>query len=1145
MQELAPEPRSRAASPLFQVIFTLQNAPRGAARACPGLAVARRRRRQRDASSSTSTLVMAEARGGLGGVASSTRPISSTPPPSSGWSATSRRCSRASRRTRRAGLGELPLLGDEERRRLLVDVERDAAAATASDACVHDALRGAGRRDARTRSRVVAGGDAPHVPRARRAREPARAPPPRGSASAPTSVVGLCLRRGRPTLVVGLLGVLKAGGAYLPLDPGVPAAAPRADRSRTRARASWSPQDAPRGRAPGAAPRRAPRRRRGRHRRRERRAPRRRRRARRTSPTCSSPRARPGSPRASPSSTGSLVRLRARRRARASTLPRGRELRARLHVRRPTSATRCSSRRSASAARLHVIAGGARHRSRRRSARYFAARGRRLPQDRALAPRRAALGRAPGAGRSRARLLVSAARRSSWELVDRVERARAGDAHPQPLRPDRDHRRRAHLRGRARRGASAGGRSSRSAARSPDARVYVLDARAGARARRRARRALRRRRRRRARLPGPARADGGALRPRPFAAEPGARLYRTGDRARWLAGRHAACSSAASTTRSRSAASASSSARSRRRSRAHPACARRSVVAAEDAPGEQAPRGLRRAADAGAAPSRRCAPSSASACRSTWCRRRSSLLDALPLTPNGKIDRRALPALGARRERRARRRRAAHARRGGARRHLGRGASSASASASTTASPISAATRSSPSRSSRASRDAFGVEVPLRALFEAPTVAGARRARRGARCATASGAAAPPLARAPRERRPRRSRSRRSGSGSSTSSSRAAPSYNVPARPPARGAARRGRARARARARSCAGTRCCAPTFAAVDGRAGAGGPRRASTCRLPVERPRRAARRRRARPRAARPTRRRSGPSTSRAGPLVRARLLALAPEEHVLLLTLHHIVSDGWTQGVLDRELGALYEAFRAGRPSPLPELPVQYADYAAWQRALARGRGRSSGSSPTGRRSSPARPPRSICPRTGRARRCSTHRGARRALRALPPELARGARGARAARGRDALHDAARGVRRAAPPLHGPGAISWWARPSRAARAPRPRALIGFFVNTLVLRAELDGDAPFRELLARVREACLGAYAHQDMPFERLVQELAPERDLGRTPLFQVMFTLQNAPGGGAAPARARARRGVRRARRRRPSSTSRSR
>ncbi|HET7233234.1 MAG TPA: amino acid adenylation domain-containing protein [Longimicrobium sp.] len=242
------------------------------------------------------------------------------------------------------------------------------------------------------------------------------------------------------------------------------------------------------------------------------------------------------------------------------------------------------------------------------------------------------------------------------------------------------------------------------------------------------------------------------------------------------------------------------------------------------------------------------------------------------------------------------------------------------------------------------------------------------------------------------------------------------------------------------------------------------------------------------------------------------RARLLRLGDEDHVLLLTLHHVAGDGWSRGVLYREIEALYTAFARGEPSPLAELPVQYGDFAAWQRQHLSGnvleaqvawwRQRLAGAPavlelPTDR----PRPP------------VPGYHGA--AVHAVLPST---------------LGDALRALsRREGATLFMTLLAAWQLVLSRWSGqndvvvgtpiAGRTHAeleeLIGFFVNTLALRADLSGGPAFTELLARVRDGALGAYAHQEVPFERLVEALHPERSLSRTPLFQVMFALQGAP------------------------------
>jgi amino acid adenylation domain-containing protein/non-ribosomal peptide synthase protein (TIGR01720 family) len=246
--------------------------------------------------------------------------------------------------------------------------------------------------------------------------------------------------------------------------------------------------------------------------------------------------------------------------------------------------------------------------------------------------------------------------------------------------------------------------------------------------------------------------------------------------------------------------------------------------------------------------------------------------------------------------------------------------------------------------------------------------------------------------------------------------------------------------------------------------------------------------------------------------GPLVRALRIELSAQDHVVALTMHHIVADGWSIGVLVRELAAIYRAFARGEPSPLAEPPTQYVDFAIWQRAWLTGavldeqvaywKGRLGGPLPMLRL--PADRPRPPI---------QSSRGARHRFR-IAPALREGL---------DAL------ARRE-------GATLFMAllaafdvllyrstgetdilvgSPVANRKHPGTEALVGFFVNTLVFRSDLSGDPMFRTLLARVRETALGAYEHQDLPFEKVVEAIDPERDLGRSPIFQVMLALQNAP------------------------------
>jgi amino acid adenylation domain-containing protein len=244
--------------------------------------------------------------------------------------------------------------------------------------------------------------------------------------------------------------------------------------------------------------------------------------------------------------------------------------------------------------------------------------------------------------------------------------------------------------------------------------------------------------------------------------------------------------------------------------------------------------------------------------------------------------------------------------------------------------------------------------------------------------------------------------------------------------------------------------------------------------------------------------------------GPVLRVTLLRLAPEDQIILFTMHHIASDAWSMRVLVRELMALYTAFSNGQPSPLPELPIQYADYAIWQREWSQQPEFAKQLDYWKQRLAGA--PATLDLPTDRPRPAVV--GSKGAVQrfALTTELS--ASLISLARQENCtlfmLLLAAFQVL-----LH-----RYTGQPDVVVGTPmagRNRTeiedLIGFFVNTLVLRTNLAGDPTFRELLPLVSDVVLGAVAHQDLPFEKLVEELQPERDMSRTPLFQVMFALQN--------------------------------
>ncbi|HEY1724559.1 MAG TPA: amino acid adenylation domain-containing protein [Steroidobacteraceae bacterium] len=247
--------------------------------------------------------------------------------------------------------------------------------------------------------------------------------------------------------------------------------------------------------------------------------------------------------------------------------------------------------------------------------------------------------------------------------------------------------------------------------------------------------------------------------------------------------------------------------------------------------------------------------------------------------------------------------------------------------------------------------------------------------------------------------------------------------------------------------------------------------------------------------------------------GPLTRGALLRLGPEEHVLLITQHHIISDGWSVGILLQELATLYVAFSEGRPSPLPALPLQYADYAHWQRQRMQEQGLQEqlgfwktylAGAPTVLDLPSDRPRPAV----------QSYAGDRLEL-ALPPQLTLGLR---------ALS------RRHRVTLFVTLLAGWSALLSRLSGqtdlvigtpvANRPRSefepLIGYFVNMLALRVGLEADPSVAELLAQVKARTLDAFVHQEIPFTRVVEALQPTRSLSHNPIFQVALAFDNAPG-----------------------------
>jgi amino acid adenylation domain-containing protein len=253
--------------------------------------------------------------------------------------------------------------------------------------------------------------------------------------------------------------------------------------------------------------------------------------------------------------------------------------------------------------------------------------------------------------------------------------------------------------------------------------------------------------------------------------------------------------------------------------------------------------------------------------------------------------------------------------------------------------------------------------------------------------------------------------------------------------------------------------------------------------------------------------------------GPLLRVKVLKLDAEDHVALYTMHHIVSDGWSMEILMREVEALYQAYSMGEASPLAELPIQYADFAVWQREWLQGAALDKLLA-YWRRQLAGAPQALELPLDHPRPEAPILRGER-----LPMRLSKILTNELLALSRsegvtlymallaafDVLLSAYSGQRDivVGTPIANRDRIE-------------TERVIGFFVNTIVMRADLSGDPTFRELLRRVRETALNAYAHQDLPFEKLVEELKPSRDINRNPIFQVMFGLHTIPGQAVAPA-----------------------
>ena len=246
--------------------------------------------------------------------------------------------------------------------------------------------------------------------------------------------------------------------------------------------------------------------------------------------------------------------------------------------------------------------------------------------------------------------------------------------------------------------------------------------------------------------------------------------------------------------------------------------------------------------------------------------------------------------------------------------------------------------------------------------------------------------------------------------------------------------------------------------------------------------------------------------------GPIIRATLVEIDEVQHALLITMHHIAADGWSMGVLVQELTTAYEARSVGRQAALPALAVQYADFAAWQQDWAAGEGyaretdywrRQLAGYPAELGLPSDRPRPSVQSFAGGSIRFAISTRTSERLSALGREC-------------DAtLFMTLLAAFAALLSRHAGQHDLMIGSPVAGRTRSELEALVGFFVNTLALRLDTSGDPTFRALIARARETALGGFAHQELPFDRLVDDLQPMRDLSRNPLFQVMFALQNAP------------------------------
>ncbi len=244
----------------------------------------------------------------------------------------------------------------------------------------------------------------------------------------------------------------------------------------------------------------------------------------------------------------------------------------------------------------------------------------------------------------------------------------------------------------------------------------------------------------------------------------------------------------------------------------------------------------------------------------------------------------------------------------------------------------------------------------------------------------------------------------------------------------------------------------------------------------------------------------------------MLRPTLFRLAEEEHILLLVMHHIASDGWSMGVLFRELAAFYEAFSHGKPAPLPELPIQYADFAVWQRHYLQGEVLESQLSYWKKQLAGAPALLDLAPDRPRPA-VQSYRGAAESF-VLPESLSEALKVLSRREG-VTLYMALLAAFNVLLSRYSGQEDLVVGSPIAGRNHPEVESLIGFFVNTLVLRIDLSGNVSFKELLGRARKVTLEAFTHQDLPFEKLVEALHPKRDASHRSLVQIAFAFQNVP------------------------------